>query len=122
MAQWHSVSKRKPSGGIRQKARKKRKYERGRDYIPVKIDEPKLKKIRVRGGNYKIRLLSTNYVIVNGEKLKILGVEHNPANRQFARFGIITKGAILKTEKGLVRVTSRPGQYGIVQGVFVKKE
>lgn len=121
MAQWHSVSKRKPSGGIRQKARKKRKYERGRDYIPVKIDEPKLKKIRVRGGNYKIRLLSTNYVIVNGEKLKILGVEHNPANRQFARFGIITKGAILKTEKGLVKVTSRPGQYGIVQGVFVKK-
>jgi len=34
---------------------------------------------------------------------------------------VITKGAIVKTELGLVRVTSRPGQHGVVNGVLIEE-
>ena len=51
--------------------------------------------------------------------LKILNVVGNPANRHFVRRNIITKGSFVDTEKGKVRITSRPGQDGSLNGVFV---
>ena len=53
------------------------------------------------------------------KKAKILSVveSHNP---QYARQNIITRGAILNTEVGKVRVTNRVGQDGVVNGILVK--
>ena len=50
---------------------------------------------------------------------KAVIVGDNPANRDFARRKIITKGAIIKTKRGNARVTSRPGQNGTVDAVLV---
>ena len=50
---------------------------------------------------------------------KIVTVRENPANPNFVQRNIITKGAILETELGLVRVRSRPGQDGVVNAVRI---
>ncbi len=127
MAVWQGRSLRKPSGGKIRRARKKRKYELGREYIPVRVSEKEKRKlIRVRGGNIKIRLVEAMYANVidpktnEVKKVKILGVEKNPANPHFARRNIITKGAIISTEIGKAKVTSRPGQDGVINAVLVQ--
>ena len=75
------------------------------------------------GGNSKISLLSHEEVCVNNKdktiKLKITGVEENPANVNYTRRNIITKGAIVKTDKGNVKITSRPGQTGTLYGKLI---
>lgn len=119
MVFWHLKSKRKKTGGRLKRSRKKKKYERGGYFIPIKVGETKIKKNRVRGGNIKLKLLKAEYVNVNGQKLKILEVVENKANQKFNREKIITKGAIILTEKGKVKITSRPGQHGTLNGVFV---
>ena len=120
MVFWHLKSKRKKTGGRLKRNRKKKKYERGGYFIPTKIGETRIKKNRVRGGNIKLKLLRAEYVNVDGQKLKILEVLENKANSKFEREKIITRGAIVSTEKGKVKITSRPGQHGILNGVFVE--
>ena len=126
MVQWHLKSKRKPTGGLLKKHRKKKKMDRGRDFIPTHIGERKMIKVRVRGGDEKFVLLSDQYanVSVNGEvkRVKILEVVKNPANPQFERHNVITKGAIIKTELGEARVTSRPGQDGVINAVLIEEK
>jgi len=50
---------------------------------------------------------------------KIVTVRENPANPNYVQRNIITRGAILETELGLVRIHSRPGQDGVLNGVRV---
>ena len=124
MTQWQLPPKKKTTGGAIKKHGKKNRYQRGRDYLPTRVGETKIKEIRSRGGNKKLIALSTNIanVAVNGkyQKTKILSVTDNPADSQFVRRNIITKGAIIETEIGKARVTSRPGQTGIVNAVFIE--
>jgi small subunit ribosomal protein S8e len=54
------------------------------------------------------------------KKVKILDVEENPANIDFSRRKIITRGAVINTEAGKAKVTSRPGQSGIVNAILIK--
>ena len=54
------------------------------------------------------------------EKAKLKKVIENKASRHFARMGIITKGAIIETDKGKAKVTNRPGQDGVINAVLVK--
>jgi small subunit ribosomal protein S8e len=115
----------KASGSRYKSFRKKRMYEMGRAPALTRIDERSLKLIRTRGGNSKARLLKTTVANVldkktkKFEKVKVIQVLENPANRHFVRRNIITKGAIIKTDKGNAKVTSRPGQDGTVNAVFV---
>ena len=53
-------------------------------------------------------------------KLKIEQVLENPANRNFVRRSILTKGTIIKTSKGNARIVSRPGQEGVINAILVK--
>ena len=53
------------------------------------------------------------------EQIKIKTISGNPANRHFIRRNIMTKGAIIETEKGKARITSRPGQDGVVNAVLI---
>ncbi len=125
--QWHGRSQRKETGGRYKTARKKRKYELGRDYIPTVIGEEENKKIRVRGGNYKVRIVSAKYVNVSNPKtgetkrVEIKDVLENPANPHYVRRDILTKGAIILTEIGKAKITSRPGQNGCINAILLEE-
>ncbi|MHA1686512.1 MAG: 30S ribosomal protein S8e [Candidatus Heimdallarchaeaceae archaeon] len=125
--QWLRRSRRKLSGGLLRSYAKKKKREMGRYPAETQIGERKIKIVRTRGGNIKHRLLKDMYVNVldqstgTTKKYKILNVLENRANREYARRRIITKGAILATEIGKVKVTSRPGQHGVINGVLIEK-
>ncbi len=51
---------------------------------------------------------------------RIVRVKSSPANRDYGRRGVITKGAIIETELGEARVTSRPSREGVVNAVLTK--
>jgi len=126
MSVWHGdLHKRKPTGGKRRPYRGKRKFEQGSFPIETMLGEPKRKVERGRGGNIKIKVLSEKYVCVTDiktgktEKAEILRVVKNPANVDYDRRGVITKGAIIETSLGLARVTSRPGQDGVINAILI---
>ena len=125
MVQWQKFSRRKATGGIRNKARKKRKRELGRYPIETTLGERAIKKKRVRGGKDKLKIYRDTHVNVNDgnttKHLKILEIVHNPSNKDYDRRKIITKGTLVKTESGTVRITSRPGQSGTINGVIIKE-
>lgn len=53
---------------------------------------------------------------------KILRVKKSPANRDYERRGVITKGAVIETEAGEAVVTSRPTDDGVVNAVLTKSK
>jgi len=126
MAIWQGKSQRKKTGGRRVYSRKKRKYEIGREKRETTLGEHKAHVFRTRGNNRKIRVLRAgvaNVVIPKenkSQKTKILSVIENLANPHYVRRNIITKGAVIKTELGNAKVTSRPGQDGIINAVLIK--
>ncbi|MEM2937314.1 MAG: 30S ribosomal protein S8e [Candidatus Bathyarchaeia archaeon] len=129
MSVWHGdLHKRKPSGGKKRAYRGKRKFEQGSFPVETVLGESKRKIEQGRGGNIKIKVLSEKYACVTDlktgktEKAEILRVVKNPANVDYDRRGIITKGAIIETSIGLARVTSRPGQNGVINAVLIGKE
>jgi len=125
MAIFQGRSTRKPSGGRNVRDRGKKKFELGRIPAETRIGDKKLRKIRTRGGNEKLRLANENKInVINpssnkSEMLEILNVIENEANPNYVRRNIITKGAIVETNSGKVKVTSRPGQDGVINGVLV---
>ena len=74
----------------------------------------------------KLRLLSCKIANVTDpstnitKKVEISNVVKNPANVDYQRRGIITKGAIIATPLGEAHVTSRPGQDGVVNAILKK--
>lgn len=119
-------SRKKYTGGILKKNRKKKKYEMGRERLALTVGEEKKKTIKTRGGNKKTRLVSskkaniTNPKTGKSFKTEIKNVSKNPANPHYVRRNIITKGAIIETEKGKAKVTSRPSQDGTINAVLVE--
>ncbi|MCS7097314.1 MAG: 30S ribosomal protein S8e [Candidatus Methanomethylicia archaeon] len=120
----------KPSGGKKRKSREKRKHELGRPPTQTILGEKdKRIIIRTRGGGRKIRLKVTAYanVVIKDDdktivkKAKILKVKSNPANPDYSRRGVITRGAIIETSIGEAKVTSRPGQDGVINAILIKK-
>lgn len=129
MSVWHGDShKSKLSGGRKRASRKKRRFERGSFPIETTLGERKTKKTRGRGGNQKTKLFKENQASVSNpatgktEKAEILRVVRNPANIDYDRRGVITKGTIIETKLGQARVTSRPGQHGMVNAILAPKE
>jgi len=120
-----NLLKRKITGGRRKALRSRRAYERDRYPVETTIGEEEVVIRRVRGGNTKVALAKAQYANVLDEsnkvvRVKILGVAKNPANKDYERRQVITKGALIKTELGLAKVTSRPGQNGVINAVLVK--
>lgn len=131
MSYYQGNDLKKPSGGRKRPYREKRKYELGRPPTNTILSESEERvKIRVRGGNIKIREKKAAYanVAIKDDggvkvvKVKITRVKSNPANPEYSRRGIITKGAIIETPIGEAKVTSRPGQHGIVNAVLIRKK
>lgn len=126
MSKWKGKSKRKITGGRRRFHRKKKKFELGPDFFPAVIEEDKNKKIRSRGGNFKTRVVGTDVVNLadrkgNVEQVEIQNVSKNPANPNYVQRNILTKGAIIDTPKGKAKITSRPGQDGLVNAVLLEE-
>ena len=126
MALWQGRSVRKFTGGRYHSFRKKRKYEIGAELQTAVIGDRRTKKVRGRGGNTRVRILSENYANVRDPKTgktvraEIITVVENPANPNYVQRNIITKGAIIKTSVGNARITSRPGQDGAINAVLVE--
>ncbi len=125
MARSQQRSLRKVSGGRYHPQRTKRKFELAGFPLMTKLaKERKVKVERTLGGNQKQSLLTGNVINVADTKGKtvkidILNVIKNPANPNLVRRNILTKGAIVETKMGKVRVTSRPGQEGTINGVLM---
>jgi len=115
----------KISGGkyIKRRKKKLREIAGQRKIIKLGIDRRKVKK--TRGGTKKTFLFGAKFVNVQGKgkqkKLEIKNVIETPSNRFLARQNIITKGTILLTDLGNVKVTNRPTQQGIVNGILIEK-
>ncbi|MBI5397858.1 30S ribosomal protein S8e [Candidatus Woesearchaeota archaeon] len=126
MTQWNLRSNRTTTGKKLNTNKKKKKYERGSDFLPVRIGEQKAKEKRVRGGLVKVKLFATataNVMVGNAaQQVKILSVVENKADSQFVRRNIITKGAVIQTEIGKARVTSRPTEDGMVNAVMIEEK
>ena len=127
MGLWQGKSDKKPSGGKLRLARKKRKFEIGAEAQTTTIGKERKKFARTRAGNQKVRVLSAEQVNVvdpkkkTMKKTKILSVLENPCNPHYVQRNIITKGAIIQTELGRARVTSRPGQDGIINAILISE-
>jgi len=116
---------RKITGGRYQIARGKRKFEMGRLPTHTKIGNAHVKVIKTKADTRKMKVLVAQFANVYDAKNKkyikaaIKTVTECPANRHFVRRNIIVKGAIITTDAGKARVTSRPGQDGTVNAVLV---
>ena len=128
MALWQGKSQRMKSGRRLRYARGKRRFEIGRETHLATIGPTSIKKNRVRSKQYKFstKTIDTAYVIDpetnKTQKTEITSVIDNPANINYIRRNIITKGAVIDTPIGQAKVTSRPGQVGMVNAVLIKKE
>ena len=128
MVQWHwNLHKRKRTGGRRLIWRGKRRFERGGIPTETELGKTKIKLEKGKGGITKARLLKGQWAnIYDPEnkkvvKSKITEVIENKASREYSRRGVITKGAIIKTEAGKAVVVSRPGQNGLINARLLKK-
>ncbi|MDD4137515.1 MAG: 30S ribosomal protein S8e [Methanoregula sp.] len=124
--QWQGESVRKVTGGRRRPAAMKRRAEIGLAPADTHIGEDRARIIRTYGGNAKVRALRASVANVtnpkSGEtrKVKIETVEKNTANPNYVRRNLLTKGAVIKTELGQARITSRPGQDGVINALLLE--
>ena len=111
----------KISGGKYIKNRKKKSYEIAGQRKIIKISEERRKTKKIIGGNTKTFLIGAKFVnLPKKKKVEIKNVIETPSNRFLARQNIITKGTIIETELGKVKITNRPTQEGVVNGILVK--
>ena len=127
MSVTHARDLRKPTSGRKRKSRDKQKAELGSLPTNTIIGEDEKEIKRTRGGNHKIKvkyISKANVYDPKTQKYQVVALKtekENPANRNFARMNILTKGAIVDTEVGSIRITSRPGQHGLVNAVLLHK-
>jgi small subunit ribosomal protein S8e len=129
MSVWHGNSrKKKQTGGRKRTYRVKRNFEKGSFPAETTLGEPRRRSVRGHGGQMKVKLLKDKFVSVTDpksgqtEKTEILRVIKNIANVDYNRRGVITKGAEIETSLGRARVTSRPGNDGVINAVLISKE
>jgi small subunit ribosomal protein S8e len=126
MAIWQGRPKRKASGGRLRLARKKRRFEVGREKQFTHVGARKVKMYRVKGANTKARLLLVDTANVVDPKTKtikratILSVKSNPSNPNYVQRNIITKGATVMTDLGEAVITSRCGQDGVANAILLE--
>jgi small subunit ribosomal protein S8e len=128
MAQWRLKSTRKSTGALNKRSGKKTRMQRGREFAETRVGQKRVKFARRRGGALGSILLSSDKANILDPKTgktkpaKILLVSSNMANPHYTRRNILTKGAVIKTELGLARVTNRPSREGIVNAVLEAKQ
>ena len=126
MQQYHEAKQTKKKTGAKfARHHDKKLAHYGGHFASTKVsDEDERVKARKRGGSKKIVSLYAAYanvVMADGKikKAKIKTVLDSPNNPNFKRMNIITKGVIIETEVGKAKVTSRPGQDGVVNAKII---
>ena len=128
MSTHSSLRKRKLTGGKKRVYRTKKKYEAGGYPAETVLGEPRRKSTRGLGANSKVKALADKFASVtdpatgNTQKTEILRVVKNEANVDYNRRGVMTKGAEIETAIGLAKVTSRPGNDGVINAVLIGKQ
>ena len=126
MARSQERSRRKYTGKKYKHFNKKRKRDLERPSIHTVMGEEKKKIYRVMGGNTKLKLFATEYINLTDpsnnktSKAKIVRFESNAASKDLNRRHVLTRGTIVDTEQGKARITSRPGQHGVINGVLIQ--
>ena len=124
MAVWQDRSQTKKTGGKTRSYRKSRKHDIGSKFSEPEVGEQKVIVKETRGGNQKsvAKRSETVNLAVNGEvkNAEIESVEENPANPNFVRRSMLTKGTIIETSEGTAEITSRPGQEGSVNAKLIE--
>jgi len=114
------------TGGRRKVAHKKRKFEIGREPVLAVIGPEKRKYVRIRAADTRARVISAakaNVTDPKTGKTKVADIKTvigNPANINYVRRNILTKGALIDTAAGKARITSRPGQHGAINAVLTE--
>ena len=122
------LTKKKKSGGKKKAYRTKRSREAGRHPVETTLGDVEKKIVKGHSAIRKVKLASDNMVNVSdpstgaSEHLQIIAVVRNPANVDYNRRRVLTKGAIIRTEKGLAKIVSRPGQDGILNAVVYTEQ
>lgn len=126
MSYFQGRDRRKESGGAKKAFRKKRKRELGSPPTETILEKEEERYIeRTFGGPSKNRVKSAVYANLTDasgskvKKVKISRVVSNPASVDYSRRGVITRGAVIETEEGRAKVTSRPGQTGVVNAILI---
>jgi len=127
MALWQGNSRRGKTGRRIRYGRGKKKFEIGREQHLATLGNKKIKNVRTKGNNKKIRALTSNIAYVvdpktgKTSKTEISSVVENQANIHYVRRNIMNKGAIINTKLGKAKITSRPGQSGNINAVLLQK-
>ena len=114
------------TGGRLKPARMRRKSEIDRYPNEPILGKDSIVPRRVRGGNLKLALKHIEFLNVNDRenkktiRTKIIRVIKNPANKDYERRGVLSKGAFVETELGIARIISRPGQNGSINAILTK--
>ena len=125
---YQGLSRRKYTGKRLRELRGKRKFHIANDAMETHTGEHRSKPVRGRGGNWRNRLLQAQFANVTNpstgktRKAEIKTVEGNTANIHFVRRNVISKGALIQTSVGTAKVTSRPGQHGVINAVLIKSK
>ncbi len=116
-----SRHKKRLTGGVVAIHQKKRAFEKGRPSAQTKIGEKRIRKLRVRGGNFKFRALrlNTGNFIWQSEgfvaKTKINSVAYHPSNQEFVRTNTLVK-------RSIIRIDSQPFKNYIIKQYFGASE
>ncbi|MCF7866286.1 30S ribosomal protein S8e [Candidatus Woesearchaeota archaeon] len=117
-------SLRKHTGGRNTSTRPRRVAQKGNNPVMTNVGAKRVRTNRSRGGSERAGLLSVDEINVldsntkKYSKAKLKNVKENSANRNYVRRNILTKGAIVETDKGTAKITSRPGQGKAVNAVL----
>jgi len=125
MGIWHGRSGRTKTGSRVRKFRGKRKHQLGRVPTETVMGEDRVKVLESKGNEIKIPVIKVKYANVTDPKknttvrAEIQDVEENTASMDYQRRKVITRGTIIKTTEGRARVTSRPGQDGVLNAILI---
>jgi small subunit ribosomal protein S8e len=100
-----SRHKRRLTGGRMPVHKKKRAFEKARPVSNTKLsDKPRIRPVRVRGGNYKYRALRLKEGNFNwssesiAKKTRILDVVYNASNNELVRTKTLVKNCIVQID------------------------
>ncbi|MDV3243989.1 MAG: 30S ribosomal protein S8e [Nitrososphaerales archaeon] len=122
-----NLKKSKSTGGKAHPSRGRRAFEKDGYALEPVVGATAMRFTRKRGGRLSAGIVTADTANVSdasgkATKSKILRVKQSPANRDYERRGVITKGAVLETEAGEAKVTSRPTDDGVVNAVLTKQK
>ena len=122
-----NLTKRKSTGGRSRPSRGRRASERDGFAIEPLVGAAQARASRRRGGSVSTGVVFAEVANVSDHagkttKSKILRVKSSPANRDYERRGVLTRGAVVETEAGEAVVTSKPTDDGVVNAVLTKKK